>query len=777
MHRRKIVLAILTILFLTWLFSLSRHLFDAPYSTVMYDKDGQLLNAQVAADGHWRFPPGTSLPENYVTALLTFEDQYFRWHPGVNPFSIVRAIYCNLQPASTKSGASTISMQVIRMSRQNKNRTITEKIIEIWLATRLELRYSKNSILQLYAAHAPFGGNVAGLQAASWRYFGHTHQELSWAEAATLAVLPNSPALIFPGRNQQLLMQKRNKLLHELHQRGHFDDLTLQLALAESLPGKPYPLPRRAPHLFLRALNDGLQATSIHTTIHPHLQQLVESVMIRHHLQLRSSYINNMAALVADVRTGEVMAYWGNVSARDFAVNAGQVDVIAARRSPGSLLKPFLYAGLLQDGMILPNSLVPDIPTYFSGFRPENFTRTYDGAVPASQALARSLNIPSVRMLQDFHPDKFLMLLQSCGISTMDKPASHYGLSMILGGGEVTMWEIAGAYASMARTLNNYTGSHENKTFFPLRYINNQPGSALANPSPFKAGVLWQTFEAMVEAGRPDTETNWQYFAGNRRIAWKTGTSYGNRDAWSVGVNAGYVVAVWAGNATGEGRASLTGVASAAPVMFEIFGLLPSVNWFSPPHDDLKMAEICRQSGYPASHVCNRIDSIMVPDIEYKTGTCPFHKTIAIEPESGLRVNSHCVSLSSIELVPWFVLPPVQEYYYRQRNPFYRVLPPFKPGCSDLTAATNPMQWIYPADDATIYIPRGLDGIHGEVIFRIAHRHADARIHWHLGNTYYATTSHFHEVAMRPAPGQHVLVITDDEGNMLERKIEIRMRR
>jgi penicillin-binding protein 1C len=777
MHRKRILLISLFIIILLWLFSLPEQLFDVPYSTIMYDSQGNLLNAQVAPDGQWRFPPEKNVPASYIAALTTFEDRYFYYHPGVNPLAIARATLQNWRRGKIKSGASTISMQVIRMSRQNKKRNIAEKLVEIWLATRLELSWSKNSIIKMYASHAPFGGNVVGLQAASWRYFGHSQNELTWAEAATLAVLPNSPSLIFPGRNQQQLLQKRNRLLTILHKQGHFDQLTLQLAIAEPLPGKPYPLPQQAPHLFLRSLKDGLKESLIQTTIDRHLQERIESLIIRHHIGLRSSYIHNMAVMVADVNTGKVLAYWGNVPEKDFSVVTGQVDVISSLRSPGSVLKPFLYAGMLQDGMILPNSLVPDIPTHFSGFRPENFTRMYDGAVPASKALSRSLNIPSVRMLKDYHPDKFLNLLKSCGISSLNKPASHYGLSLILGGGEVTLWDIAGAYASMARTLNQYNPEEKAvNTFFSLGYTLDDSHKIRCGNSPFSAGTIWHTFEAMVEAGRPDTETNWQYFSGSRRVAWKTGTSYGNRDAWSVGVNSGYVVAVWAGNATGEGRASLTGVAAAAPVMFEIFGMLPARTWFTLPYDDLKPVEICRLSGFPASSFCQPADTVWVPDVEYQTGTCPYHRPVALEKSTGRRVTSKCASVHDFELQSWFVLPPVQEYYYRIRNPFYKTLPPLKEGCNDLSAASIPMQWIYPTDDAVIYIPRQIDGSPGEAIFRIAHRHEGIKVHWHLDHEYIATTTSFHELSLRPPAGHHTIFLTDDEGNILERKVEIRMR-
>jgi len=575
------------IILTAWAFSLSRDLFAQPFSTIITDRDGDLLNAQVAIDGQWRFPPTQSLPDKYRIALVNFEDRWFYYHPGFNPLAFARAMRQNIKARKIKSGGSTISMQGIRLSRQGKPRTFPEKIREIWLATRLEARYSKKEILLLYASHAPFGGNVVGIQAAAWRYFGHSQEELTWAEAATLAILPNSPSLIFPGRNQELLLAKRNRFLHTLHQRGFLDDLTLQLALDEPLPGAPWPLPQDAPHLFTRAVADGLRGQMINTSIDGDLQKRIAGILNTHHAHLRGNHIHNLAAVVADVNTGQVLAYWGNVPLSDAQANAFHVDMISARRSPGSLLKPLLYAGLLRDGMITPQSLVPDIPTHFQGFSPENFTRTYGGAVPADKALARSLNIPAVRMLMQYHPAKFLSLLKDCGISTLDKPASHYGLSLILGGGEITMWEMAGTYASMARTLNLYGDGQQqpHRTFFPLSY------RSLANStnktgkdSPFGAGVIWSTFNAMVEAARPDTEANWNRFSSMRRVAWKTGTSFGNRDAWSIGITPLFVVAVWVGNATGEGRPALTGIGAAAPVMFDIFATLKTGSLFPVPH-------------------------------------------------------------------------------------------------------------------------------------------------------------------------------------------------
>ncbi len=777
--RKWLFISPVILLLLVWWFSLPRELFKQPHSTVLTDREGNLLNAQVASDGHWRFPHTDELPEKYRIALVQFEDRWFYFHPGFNPFSLVRTFYQNLKARKIKSGGSTITMQVVRLSRQGKPRNIPEKVIEIFLASRIEARYSKKDILLKYAANAPFGGNVVGLQAAAWRYFGHSQNDLTWAEAATLAILPNSPSLIFPGRNQETLLAKRNRLLHRLFEKGCFDNVTLQLALNEPLPGAPFPLPQLAPHLFTRAITDGLSGKTVQTTIDGALQQRIAAILVNHNKHLRGSHIHNIAALVADNNTGRVLAYWGNVPQADYTVNARQVDVINAKRSPGSLLKPFLFAGLLRDGMITPQSLVPDIPTHFQGFSPENFTRTFDGAVPADRALARSLNIPAVRMLMQYNPAKFLSLLKDCGVTTLEKPALHYGLSLILGGGEITMWEMAGAYASMARTLNHYGNGQQIpfETFFPLTY--QQPGKAEINSkkdSPFTTGVIWSTFNAMIEAARPDTEANWSRFGANRRVAWKTGTSFGNRDAWAIGVTPQYVVAVWVGNATGEGRPAITGIGVAAPVLFDIFGTLPSGTWFSTPYEDLKRITVCSMSGLPASQYCNSIDTIYMPSVDIQTGVCHYHRVVHLHHKTGERVNLGCVPLSDIETTSWFVLPPTQEYYFRQKNPFYKPLPPIRIGCQEQGSSHFPMQWIYPTETTIIYVPLELDGKPGETIFKVAHNQENAILYWHLNDQYVGSTTQFHEMAFRPPPGKYRFIVTDHLGNIISKELEIRSR-
>ena len=363
-------------------------LFEASSSVVIEDHSGTLLGARIAADGQWRFPAPDSIPKKFAEAIVIFEDRRFYRHPGVDPLSLLRALWQNIRNGRVISGGSTLSMQVIRLARGNRKRTIFEKLVEMILATRLDLGWSKSAILTLYASHAPFGGNVVGLEAATWRYFGKQPHLLSWSEAATLAVLPNSPGLIHPDRNRDRLLSKRNSLLDKLYRYGKMDSLTWTLAREEPLPGRRHALPALAPHLLdqvwlsARQVPGGHRNTRYRTTLQAGLQQRVEQVLSHHQRLLSFNEIHNMAALVVDVETGGVLAYAGNVRGAG-AEHHEQVDIVKADRSTGSILKPLLYAAMIHEGLLLPGSLVPDVPFQLGGYRPENFHQEYDGVVPA----------------------------------------------------------------------------------------------------------------------------------------------------------------------------------------------------------------------------------------------------------------------------------------------------------------------------------------------------------------------------------------------------------
>ncbi len=774
-------LIVLTIgLSVGYYFSLPRVLFDDPYATILNAKNGELLSARIAKDGQWRFPLSVSVPEKYEQALITFEDKNFRKHPGVDMLALARATRQNILARSVVSGGSTISMQVIRLHRKGKPRNIAEKLIEMVLATRLELRYTKEEILNLYASHAPFGGNTVGLEAAAWRYFGREASELSWAEAALLAVLPNQPSLLFPGRNNAPLKAKRDRLLDRLYQAGHFDAYSLELAKAEPIPAQPHALPMQASHLLDRSVADGHGRQKLNTTLDYHLQSRVNKVVRAHHELLRTDEIHNAAALVIDVRNGEVMAYTGNAPGAGFE-HGQDVDIVRAPRSTGSLLKPMLYASVLDDGLILPSSLIPDIPVFFGGFAPRNFSRTYDGAVHANTALSRSLNIPAVHLLKQYGYSRFHQKLRDVGVTTLNRPASHYGLSLILGGSEGTLWDMASVYAGMARTLNSFGRSpsparYASTNYQPAEYRVLPEGTGEPSERPedhLSAAAIWFTFKAMLEVYRPDEDAAWKLYGSSRQIAWKTGTSFGFRDGWAIGVTPDHVVAVWVGNADGEGRPGLTGIKAAAPIMFDIFDLLPQSDWFNEPMDELTYAAVDRESGYLASTFSNQVDTVLIPKSGLQTAVSPFHQRVHLDKTESFRVTGACESVNSLVSKNWFVLPPKQAFYYKRLHPTYQELPPLRSDCYGDADNLVVMDMLYPEPDATLYIPTELSGVKGEVVFEVAHRDADSQLHWHLDNHYVGTTVGDHQLNLQPPGGDHILTVTDNEGNSLKRSFTV----
>ncbi len=777
-NKKNIKWLILLIIFIFFWFSLPKSLFTEPNSTVLLDKNGELLGAKIAADGQWRFPEKGNVTDKFKKAIIEFEDHYFYYHPGVNPASTLRALFQNIRNGKTISGGSTLSMQVIRLSRKNKSRTVLEKCIEMILALRLELTHSKNEILNLYAAHAPFGSNVVGLDAASWRYFGNSPDNLSWAQIATLAVLPNSPALIYPGRNHRKLFEKRNRLLNKLMQQGIIDQSSCDLAKNEELPEKPLPLPQTAPHLLDRAIMDGNSGLNIRTSIDIHLQEKITEIINMHYQYLKANEIYNAAALILDVNTGKVLAYAGNTSGEKNIDHANNVDIILSPRSTGSILKPYLYAGMLNDGLLLPTTLIPDIPMQIGGFIPENYNLSYDGAVPAKRALARSLNIPALKMLQAYGVEQFYTLLKNMGITSLTKPSSHYGLSLILGGAEASLWDLASIYASMARTLNHFNlhnGKYNKSDFHPAVYLEKNIENTekyTSQSSWLDASAIWLTFEAMVEVSRPDEDLQWQQFTSSSKIAWKTGTSFGNRDAWSIGVTPEYVVAVWAGNASGEGRPGLTGVGTAAPILFDIFKTLQSRMWFEIPKSEMAEIPVCRYSGYRASSICEFTDLIWVPKKSLKTRVCPYHQIVHLDKSGKWQVNSNCESVDNIQNISWFVLPPVQEWFFKSKNPYYKVLPPYRADCIS-GMETRSMDMIYPANNSRIYIPVELNAKPGSAVFKLAHRNPQSKVFWHLDNAFIGTTSQFHQMALAPEKGSHILTLVDEKGEILKIKFEI----
>lgn len=751
--------------------SLPEPLFDRPLSTVLVGRDGTLLGARIAEDEQWRFPPLERVPEKFKAALIAYEDKRFFSHPGVDPLALARAIRLNIGRGKVVSGGSTISMQVIRLSLSNPPRTYLEKLKEMLLALRLEFAFEKEEILALWAGNAPFGGNVVGLEAAAWRYFGCGPDRLSWAEACLLAVLPNSPALVHPGRNRDSLRQARDRLLERLRGVGVLSELELRLALLEPLPGEPRPMPRLGPHLLetLRAEHGTGRYVS---TVDAVLQRRAVEVVERHGRDLTRQGIGNIAAIVVDNRTFEVLAYVGNSAPGNDPEQGAAIDLIRRPRSTGSILKPLLYAAMLQEGEILPTTLVPDIPTRYNGYTPENFDRSFRGAVPARDALARSLNVPAVRMLRAYGVERFAHYLKNMGMTTLHRPPEEYGLTLILGGAEGMLWDLAGMYANLA-ALARDPHPREGGAYRRLSLLLGE-STGTGRRADLGQGAAWLTLEALLEVTRPGAEDFWKNFSSSRKIAWKTGTSYGLRDGWAIGSTPRYTVGVWTGNASGEGVAGLTGLGAAAPVLFDLFGLLDSADWFPVPYGDLKEVEACRDDGYLANGRCEA-ERLLVPRDSHFDQVTPYHRVVHLDADRSRRVHDRCETVAEMVRANWFVLPPAMEYFYRKRHPGYRSLPPFRGDCREAAAegAAGPIELLYPMAGTRLYIPVDLDGRFSRTVFEAVHRQPDTTLYWHLDDEFLGTTRTFHQQAVLVGPGRHRVILVDETGNRLERHFEV----
>jgi len=751
---RFVLLPLFIFILIVWLWPINEPTYS--FSTIINDSKGQLLSASVAVDGQWRFPKPDSVPFRIKECIRYFEDEHFYVHPGINPASLVRAAWQNVYEGRVVSGASTLTMQIARMMGGNQ-RTFGNKLQEMMVAMKLEMRYSKNELMIKYASMAPFGGNVVGLEAASWRYYGRAPHLLSWGESAALAVLPNQPGVIFPGNEDSLFVKKRNRLLYKLWRNEAIDQLTYELAISEPVPGTPFSIPNGAQHL-LTTFSDTSIGERLNSTIDPFWQARVSGLVESHHLTMCANGVENLAALVINLSDGQVLAYQGNTN--DTKADGYQVDIIQRPRSPGSTLKPLLYSAALDRGIILRRTMLVDVPSFFGGFAPKNFNRGYSGVVNANQALSRSLNIPMVHLLKKYSFEQFHRDLHDWGMTTLDEPAGHYGLSLILGGCEVTMWELSQIYFSMYRKM----AGEKNVSIRFGQEIDRRQSHPLGEEA------IWQTFQTMTSLARPEGERAWRSFNSSQLIAWKTGTSYGDRDAWAFGLNGEILVAVWVGNADGEGRADLTGIKAAAPLMHAIMRLSDSnPNWLLDLKPHMSTRQVCSVSGMLANEYCPSEKEEVTGNAD-DSGLCPFHKKYTMDATGTFRVNGDCYSLAEARQKTYFVLPATQGYYYRKIFPDYEGLPEAYSGCDE---ETNPIGVIYPHRSTKVFIPKEITGEKGRVILQASHQNSTAIIYWHVDENYLGETEGDHQQEVWLAPGEHVLSLIDGEGNTVKRSFQV----
>jgi penicillin-binding protein 1C len=527
-------------------------------------------------------------------------------------------------------------------------------------------------------------------------------------------------------------------------------------------------VPRLAPHLLDTLAARRSAGKPFLSFIRPGLQDTLSRIVQANGERLLRGNIRNLAAMIVDNRQGTVVAYVGNII-RSGAEHGQDVDLLRSPRSTGSILKPFLYAAMLQEGGLAPATLVTDTPAHFPGYVPENFDRRFRGAVPARDALAWSLNIPAIRMLQQYGIPRFYNRLKKWGLTTLVRPPGGYGLTLILGGAEANLFEITGLYAGLAQQA---LGDASRRREVRLLQDEVPHASRLNDLGP---GAAFLALEALTEVNRPDEEGFWKSFASSKWAAWKTGTSFGQRDAWSVGVTRAYTVGVWAGNADGEGNPDLTGLSTAAPVLFDVLNALETGGAISAPRLWLKEVRVCRDSGFLAGDLCPVVVAV-VPRESHFQQPCLYHQLAHLDASRRWRVDSGCESPARMVHEPWFVLPPVQEYYYRRYHPEYRTLPPFRSDCAEIfqaEAGRQVISLVYPDVKTAVYIPIDLDGRPGQVVFEAIHRRPETAIYWHLDDDYLTATRHFHQVAASPAPGEHRLVLIDEDGHRLERRFRV----
>lgn len=738
------------------------------YSTVVLDTNDHLLAARISNDGQWRFPRRLSLDAKYKTCVIEFEDKRFYYHPGIDVLALIRAIHQNISLQKIHSGASTISMQAARLLLGNRRRTFVNKALECWYALGLELNFTKSEILDLYAGCAPFGGNVVGYDAALWRYFKKAESELTWAQSALLAVLPNQPASVHMERNRNILKERRNALLLRLKQKDIITNETYELSLLEPIPDKMNPIPQNSGLLIDFLIKRYPGQYEFRTSISESLQIKLSEITRKHAGILRDNEIHNCAVLLVENKSGFVRTYIANAPPTDKLCNNSSVDNIQSLRSSGSVLKPLLVAAALDKGLINQTICVSDVPCLIGGFRPENFSRQYLGFVPLQEALRQSLNIPAVRMLQNYGLKLFYDKLGSLGFSSINKSHNHYGLSLILGGAEISVWDLAKVYSNLVFQLEqrDYNSNIKKRSFRKdLKILSRDSTveiSLLSNISVSDAAIfeMLRLMQSPLPLKENITVTD---FSSELNPSWKTGTSFGFKDAWCVGITNKYTLVVWLGNSNGLGRPGLIGIHTAAPLMSEIINSLSPATIWTPPVDDMHPAFICARTGLLASSDCPVTDTILQASVQSLYPLCSYHQRIFIDSVSGFRVTKDCDVKAVAKNI--FILPPLEEYYYKNSDVSYKSSPAWRQDClHQMDKSKEELSVIYPLNGAVLFLPKDLDSQENNLVFRAVHKNSHSSIHWFLDENYIKTTSQLHEIEIKPNAGKHHLFVIDDQG-------------
>lgn len=745
-------------LLLDLLFPFPAELLTRPPALVVEDRDGEPLRIFLPPDGRRRMPVELAeLPPLLVEALVVCEDRWFRSHPGVNPAAVLRALGQNIVAGRVVSGASTIPMQLARMA-DPAPRTLRSKLKESFRALQLDWHYAKNRQLELYLNLAPYGGNIEGVAAAARFWFGKPPRRLSTGEIALLVALPRSPNRFDPVRHPGAAREARDDVLDRLAAAGLVTAAEAAEARRQPLPVRRAEQPFDAAHFARLAAARSAGLARVRTTLHRPTQALAEAQVARRIGALREAGIGNAAVVVLDTATREVRAMIGSAGFLETGFQ-GQVNGALARRSPGSTLKPFLYAQAVDEGLLVPDSILLDIPTDFSGYVARNYDDRYRGRVTAREALALSLNAPAVRLLSRVGLERFHRLLVRGGATSLDRPPLAYGLPLILGAGEVTLLELSGLYAALA------DGGTAGEVRWALPREGREADAPVGGPRLFSAEAAWLVTSTLLDVRRPDLPDAWALTRDAPAVAWKTGTSYGHRDAWAVGFAGRHTVGVWVGNFDGTPVTGISGSEHAAPLLFDIFRALePGGDGpREPPGLALAPVTVCASSRRLPGPFCPERMEIICPAAGSRLGRCDLHRRVMVDAETGLRLTGDCVGHRPHRWELFTVQPPELVAWRRARGQPVADIPPVSPACGGLEAGEGPK--IVSPDAGTPYrLRRDAPPEYQQISLAARVSAGTARLYWYQNGLLVASGAPGEPLFLPLEPGRHRVVVTDDAG-------------
>lgn len=769
------------------LFLLFNKLFPLPdrveYSTIVTDDKGEVVHAFLTRDQQWRMKTElTEISPLLRKTIIEKEDRYFYRHPGVNVLAMARALGKNIIRMRRTSGASTITMQVAR-SLEPKRRTYWNKLVEMFRAFQLEWKYNKDEILQLYLNMVPYGGNIQGVKSASILYFNKNPDHLSLAEITALSIIPNRPSSLVIGRNNDRIVAERNKWLRRWALKGVFTNAEITDALAEPLSARRGAVPAYIPQLAWKLKKSGVPI--IHTNIRMNTQLKIEKLVKDYSRTLALKNIRNAAVIVVDNQTHRVISYVGSADFHD-STDGGQVNGAAAIRQPGSTLKPLLYGLCIDAGLLTPKMTITDVPVNYEGYAPENYDKKFNGYVTMEYALEHSLNIPAVKSLKLLGKDKLIQKLSDCDFRQVSKDQRKLGLSMILGGCGATLEELTGLYSIFAnegryvrpKLVWDSSGSATAGVSVAVPKVGlGAPGSGSAARGSVGSRILspaaaFMINETLSKVNRPDFPLNWESTVHLPKIAWKTGTSYGRRDAWSIGYNKRYTVGIWVGNFSGLGIPELSGANVATPLLFTVFNTIDyndDDRWFSQPADcDVRM--VCTETGLPPNDFCKQLVTDYFIPLVSPVRKCDNRQEIFVSADEKMAYCRSCLPAGGYKKKLYQMVPPEMKEYFENNKIAYAKIPPHNPTCEKVFKEGAPV--VTSPRAGSEYLINRKDPEPLQLRCRVSND--VGKVYWYINDKFYRAAEAGSKQFFIPEEGPVKISCTDDKGR--NRNVWIRVR-